>query len=326
MGNFLKENYRGLFISLLIGISAHFLAPYVLGINGVILAFLFAVVLGNLITVPGSFKQGVNYAGGTLLEFAIIFLAFSISFQSIRVLGYSKFAFVFLIVFISLLATIFLAKKFKSKDSTAWLVGFGTAICGSAAIAALAPIVSEKKEDAGIAIAVVNLFGSLGMILLPFTLQIFLNDSQIGFLLGASLQSVGNAAGAGYSLGPEVGDMALTVKLARVALLTPAVIFFSLLVITGKKDDKGSKVKFSLPYYLWIFLAITILNSVITIPENILDILKLIGTLLLTVSMAAIGLKVSFKTLWQSGKMALGFGLIIFLIQIGLSLAFAFIG
>jgi uncharacterized membrane protein YadS len=36
--------------------------------------------------------------------------------------------------------------------------------------------------------------------------------------------------------------------------------------------------------------------------------------------MAAIGLKVSFKNLWLSGRMAMGVGLIIFVVQIALSL------
>jgi len=327
MINFIKENYQGILISLLVGIGAHFLAPDIPGVNGVILAFLVAVLIGNSITIPSSCKKGINYASGTLLEYAIIFLAFSITFKDIAVLGFSKFAFVLGIVLVSLLATIFLAKKFNSKDSTAWLVGFGTAICGSSAIAALAPVVSERKEDAGIAIAVVNLLGSVGMIILPFTLQLlFTESSQIGFLLGATLQSVGNVAGAGYGLSQEIGDTALTVKLARVALLTPAVIFFSLLVNKGKKDAQGKKIKFTLPYYLWIFVAITIANSLITLPENVLEKLQLIGTLLLTVSMAAIGLKVSFQTLWQSGKMAIGFGLVIFLIQIAVSLALISVG
>lgn len=322
MPPFLKKNYQGLLFSLFIGIGAHFLAPSIPGVNGVIFAFLLAVLIGNVFKMPISFKNGIDYASGTVLEFAIIFLAFSISFQSIAALGFSTFTFVLVIVFLSLLATFFLAKRFNSKDSTSWLVGFGTAICGSSAIAALAPVVSEKKEDAGIAIAVVNLLGSVGMIVLPFTLQyLFTESSQIGFLLGASLQSVGNVAGAGYGISQEIGDTAIMIKLARVALLTPAVIFFSLLVNKGKKDEQGNAIKFSLPYYLWIFIGVTVLNSLLTIPADMLEILKLIGTLLLTVSMAAIGLKVSFKTLWQSGKMAFGFGLLIFLIQIALSLA-----
>ena len=324
MLNFLKENYLGITISIAIGLAAHFIAPHIPGVNGVILAFMLAIVLGNVIQLPSAFKSGISFSSSSLLEYAIIFLAFSISFQSIAVLGLHKFLYLLVIVVISLAATIFFAKKFKCKDSTAWLVGFGTAICGSSAIAALAPVVSDKKEDAGIAIAVVNLLGSIGMIILPFTLHyLFSADSQVGFILGASLQSVGNVAGAGYGLSTEIGDMAITVKLARVALLSPAVIIFSLMVNKGKTDGSGNKVKFSLPYYLWIFIAITILNSIINIPEYLIDTFKMAGNLLLTVSMAATGLKVSFRTLWQSGKKAIGFGFLIFLIQIAVSLGAA---
>ncbi|MCB9257157.1 MAG: putative sulfate exporter family transporter [Chitinophagales bacterium] len=316
MQKFIRENFYGLMVSLILGLVAHFLAPLIPNINGVILAFLLAVVLGNFIKLPDGAKEGVNFSSSKLLEIAIIFLAFSINFKSIANLGWQKFTFLILMVFLVLSATIVLAKLFKTKDSTAWLVGFGTAICGSSAIAAVAPVISKNKEDAGIAIAVVNLLGSLGMIVLPFALAFFvLEDSKIGFILGASLQSVGNVAGAGYGLGQEIGDAAITVKLARVALLSPAVILFSFFINRGEGAKEGEKISFSLPYYLWLFIAITIANSLLNLPSEFLDFAKELGNILLTISMAAIGLKVSFKSLWQSGKMAIGFGLIIFAVQ-----------
>lgn len=312
-----KQQLPGLLLAILLGFGAHYLAPFVPQVNGVILAFLVGVILGNVLPIHETLKPGVNYSSSKVLEFAIVFLAFSISFQSIAVIGWQKFIFVLVIVLISLLSTIWLAKRMKTNDSTGWLVGFGSAICGSSAIAAVAPIISKDKEDAGIAIAVVNLLGSIGMIILPFTLKaLFTQENEIGFILGATLQSVGNVAGAGYGLSQEIGDSALTIKLARVALLTPAVIFFSYMVKSKEADGSSSSFKFKLPYYLWIFAVITVINSVIAIPENILDILKDTGKILLTISMAAIGLKVSFKKLWQSGKMAIGFGTVIFLIQI----------
>ena len=92
------------------------------------------------------------------------------------------------------------------------------------------------------------------------------------------------------------------------------------MVKTKEADGSANSVKFNLPYYLWIFVVITVINSVITIPENILESLKDTGKILLTISMAAIGLKVSFKKLWQSGKMAIGFGTVIFLIQMAATL------
>lgn len=321
MQDFIKNKGKGILLATIVGLIAHFSAEYVPGVNGVILAFLLAVVIGNIINIPSYFKAGISYSSSTLLEYAIIFLAFSISFQSIAALGLSKFLFIILIIIITLLATILLAKKMKSKDSTAWLVGFGTAICGSSAIAAVTPMISKNKEDAGIAIAVVNLLGSVGMIALPFLLQFWITDANdLGFVLGASLQSVGNVAGAGAAISPEVRDAALIVKLSRVALLTPAVILFSYLVNKNAVQSEGKKVSFNLPYYLWIFAAITVINSVFVIPEDILNQLKFIGKILLTISMAAIGLKVSFKTLWQSGKMAIGFGSIIFAIQVAVSI------
>lgn len=317
MKTFLKENFWGVLLSAALGVTAHFLAPQVPYVNGVILAFLLALIIGNIKPLRQQFKKGVSFSSATLLEFAIIFLAFSISFQNIAILGWQKFLFVLIIVILSLVATLLIAKQLNREDSTSWLVGFGTAICGSSAIAALAPAISKNKEDAGVAIAVVNLLGSVGMILLPFTLKaIFEDDGNVGFIIGATLQSVGNVAGAGYGLSQEIGDSALTVKLARVALLTPAVIFFSFIANRSQESSKKQSISFKLPYYLWVFILITIVNSVIAIPVEILDVLKSIGKIFLTISMAAIGLKVSFKTLWESGKIAVGFGTIIFVIQI----------
>ena len=50
--------------------------------------------------------------------------------------------------------------------------------------------------------------------------------------------------------------------------------------------------------------------------------METIGKFILTVAMAAIGLKVSFKVLWQSGQKGVLFGLLIFAIQIALVGAF----
>ena len=313
----IKKYFTGVLAATILAVVAYFIAPYIPGVNGVILAFIIAIILGNLIKMPSSMKEGVNYSASKILEFAIIFLAFSISFQSIAKLGWLKFLFVLVIIIISLVATILLAKRFKTSNSTSWLVGFGTAICGSSAIAAVAPMISKSEEDTGIAIATVNLLGSVGMIVLPFLLSFIFSDANdVGFLLGANLQSVGNVAGAGYGLSQEIGDTALTVKMARVALLSPAVIFFSFLVSKSENESNGKGVSFKLPYYLWIFIGITIITSLVNIPEHILEVLQNIGKFLLTIAMAAIGLKVSFKTLWQSGKMAMGFGTLIFLIQV----------
>jgi uncharacterized membrane protein YadS len=46
--------------------------------------------------------------------------------------------------------------------------------------------------------------------------------------------------------------------------------------------------------------------------------METIGKVVLTIAMGAIGLKVNFKTLLQSGRKGLGLGLLLFVIQLGL--------
>jgi uncharacterized integral membrane protein (TIGR00698 family) len=239
-------------------------------------------------------------------------------------LGWESFLIVGIVVFVVLILTVFLAKKMNCPSSVGWLVGFGTAICGSSAIAALAPSVSKNKEDVGVAMAVVNLYGVMGMLVLPIFLTAFsFSTLESSLLLGGTLHSVGNVAGAAFGLTPEIGEQALTIKLARVALLSPGLIFFSYL--TQRNTHKNWKEYFQLPWYLWGFIAITIFVSFITLSKELIDLASVLGRILLTFAMVAIGLKVSFASLIQSGKRGLVFGLLLFIIQIvfiGLGLFF----
>jgi uncharacterized integral membrane protein (TIGR00698 family) len=145
--------------------------------------------------------------------------------------------------------------------------------------------------------AVINLLGTLGMLVLPWALLQVDWPSQdvaasaMGYLVGGSLHSVGNVAGAGFAIGKSAGDVAITVKLARVALLTPGLIFMTYLT---QRHSQGSwKRYFQLPWYLIGFILVTLLVSVIDIPKPVLKELEYIGKVILTIAMAAIGLKVS---------------------------------
>ena len=53
--------------------------------------------------------------------------------------------------------------------------------------------------------------------------ELGLNDTQAGFLIGASIHDVAQAIGGGYAFSDAAGASATIVKLARVALLAPVV-------------------------------------------------------------------------------------------------------
>ena len=314
----LHKNLNGVLLATAIGLVAHFASAYTpSSLNGILLALLLGMLVGNLVQLPASFQAGIGFTSSKLLELSVIFLAFGINYAHIADLGVASFSIVAVMVLVMVLISFFLARQVNCPGSTGWLVGFGTAICGSSAIAALAPRVAKNTEDVGIAMAVVNLFGSVGMVLLPLLLVRFdLDTKQLGLLIGGTLHSVGNVVGAGYSISDGVVEAATTIKLARVAMLSPALILFNYLV--NRHEARGWREHIRLPWYLWGFIGITVLTSLVTFPQAMLSAMGTAGKLALTIALAAIGLKVSFRELYVSGRKGLGFGLIVFAIQCGL--------
>lgn len=284
------------------------------GLNTIILALVIGILVGNIIPLPSYLAEGIKFSSGFILEIAIVLMAFGINYSQFVSLGWETIVIITISMIITLWSTLFLAKKLHCPGSTGWLVGFGTAICGSAAIAALAPNISKDKSDIGIAMAIVNLFGLLGMILLPYFVQQFYGELKSSVLLGASLHAVGNVAGAGFAISDAIGEMAVTVKLGRVALLTPALIIF--LFFIGKGQGEKTVKKQKLPWYLWVFILISIMVSIFSIPPVFLNSVKDLSSFLLAIAMVGIGLKVNIKTLLKSGRKGIAFGAIVFAIQL----------
>lgn len=308
---------KGIVLSLVIGLAAWFASPFTGALNSILLALLLGIAVTNSVKLPLVYADGIKFTSGKLLEISILFLAIGINYSDIAAIGGKTFLIITFSVFFTLLLTIYLAKVFRCPGSSGWLIGFGTAICGSSAIAALAPSIANKskKEDVAISMAVINLYGSIGMIVLPLILSA-INASYLttGTILGGSLHSVGNVAGAAYGINNSVGEGAIAIKLGRVALLSPGLIFFSLLINKGEKMLWYKRL--SLPWYLWGFIAISIFVSFIPIPKGILTSFDTLGKIILTVAMAAIGLRVGLKNLFVSGRSGLVFGFVIFLIHV----------
>lgn len=303
----------GFFLVTSITLVAFVAYPHIPGANEILLGLLLGITVGNLGTLPSRVASGVSLLSKDGLNVSIIFLGFGISFQQIGRVGWEMVLLLALTVGIMLVLTYVLAQVFRCKTSTGWLVGFGTAICGSSAIAALAGSVQKEKEDAGIAIAVVNLLGLAGMLVLPAILTLLPgSDVSRATLLGGTLHAVGNVAGAGYVLGDAVGELALTIKLGRVALLAPGLLFFNWLI---NRSLPGSRY-LSLPYYIWGFILAVSVVSFVPLPDVLLNGLKMTGKILLTLAMTAIGLNISVRRLISMGRIAMGFGLVIFLLQI----------
>ncbi len=316
-----KKNYKGLLVSIIAGLAAIGLETQTpSALNSILLALILGIIVGNFFSLSETIEPGIGYAGSKMLELSILFLAVGINYTEITKLGVTSFVALAAVIGTVLTLTLVMSKKFSCPTYTGILVGFGTAICGSSAIAALSPSLPNKaKEDVAISMAVVNLLGTVGMLGMPVILMQFsLPAADVGYIIGSTLHSVGNVAGAGFTIGKEAGDAAITVKLARVALLTPGLMYMNYLVNRGANPNWKSY--FKLPWYLIGFVLVTLLVSLVDIPSDASKQLEYVGKVILTIAMFAIGTKVSIKKLFTAGNRGLRFGLVIFLIQITLVL------
>jgi uncharacterized membrane protein YadS len=120
--------------------------------------------------------------------------------------------------------------------------------------------------------------------------------------------------GAAYGISDALGNEALAIKMARVALLTPALL---VIVAMNRSENKTSeRIKVKIPWYIYGFLLITAFVSILEIPIELIEWNEWFGKIALTVAMAAIGLNVNLKELLISGKKGLLFGLLIFMAQL----------
>jgi uncharacterized integral membrane protein (TIGR00698 family) len=313
----MRTKLPGISLAVGLGLAAIFLSALTPSfLNSYLLALLVGMILAPSVNKVPQLDAGISLSSAKMLEWSVVLLAFSIDYKAIGAIGATDFAVIIIVVLVVLVATYYLSKVLSCPGKTGWLVGFGTAICGSSAIAALAPKIKANKEDVAISLASVNLLGSLAMVLLPFVFEFYpLLEKEMAFLIGASLHSVGNVAGAGFSVSEEVGQLALVYKMARVALLSPALLF---MVWLDSRKSNEQKFRFQLPWYLIVFIAVSIFVSFFPLPTFLLKGSETIGKIILTIAMAAIGLMVDVFRLLKAGQRGLVFALVVFAIQIGL--------
>lgn len=305
----------GIGIAFTLAIAAYFIAPLIPYVNGVLLALALGILIANLNILPSASHAGIAFSSKKVLEWAIIFMGFGIQFSEISAAGLTPIIIIISVIGIVLIIGAKQSIKFPSNTVVNELITFGTAICGTSAVAALAPKISASKSCTGVAIAVVNLYGLIGMIVIPLLFVYWMPANQIALLLGSTLHGVGNVTGAAYSINTEIGNLALTFKLTRVALLAPALIIFSSLL----KSKAGGKSTLSIPYYVIGFVLTSVIASVYSPTGDELMYAQNLGGFLMIMAMGAIGMQISITDILTQGKSALKWGAIIFGIQVAVA-------
>lgn len=321
-----------------------------LHLSSLILAILLGMVINNLVKLPGFLSDGIRFSAKKILRLAIILLGFKLSFADVLQIGGKGLIAVTVVTAATMLFTIWLGKRMGLDEKLTMLIGAGTSICGASAIAAVAPVVKAEEKDTSFAIAAITLFGTLSMFVYPILYKLFhIPEMLYSIWAGASIHEVAQVVAAGFAAGEGAGEFATLVKLARVLLVIPITLILgwrearktvdeahegndvlsgAMLEranngMAGRSEQKAGRGKMVIPWFVFGFLAMVIVNSVGILPTTTVQGIVKFDGFLLTWSMVGLGLETSLEKMKKVGLKPFyaGFVVTVFIAILGFLLA-----
>jgi len=321
----------GIGITLVIAIAAKYAAmlpPF--GIIGpLVIAILLGMVWRAALPVPEAAAGGIAFSSKKLLRFGIILLGMRLNLQDIVQAGPKVFAIAAFNVAFGLLVVYWISRLLRIEQKLGMLTACGTAICGAAAVAAIAPQVKADDKETAVGVAVIAVLGTL--FTLAYTLLypvLGLTPSGYGVFSGATLHEIAHVLAAAAPGGQGAVDTALLVKLTRVALLVPVAVFVGWWFRRRETNQKGGvkseNTPLPIPWFIFGFLFMSGINTLGVIPAAFAGQMVAAAYLLIAMAMAGLGLNIELRTFRSlgGGPFAAGFIGSVLLSLFGLTLVY----
>lgn len=294
-----------------------------LHLGALLLVILLGMAVASLLVLPDLVVPGVRLAQRPVLRWAVAGLGFRLSLGEVLQIGAAGLAVVTVSTIGSLAFGWWIARRLGVPEKLALLLGVGTAICGASAIVAADSVVQAEKRDTAVALGVITLFGTAGIILYPWIGRMLgLSDQLFGIWDGASLHETAQVVAAGFGMSEEAARVATVVKLARICLLAP-VVFWLAWWLPRHQTAAGTAKVSAIPWFLLMFVVFAGVNSTGVIPEEALKILRRADLWLLCVGMAGVGLQTGVGDLRAAGVRPLVAGLLQWIVLAVMSLGLA---
>ena len=286
-------------------------------LGGVAGALFSGLIIGNLFRVGGRFSSGIRFCEKTVLSTAIALMGVELQLAVLHRMGAWVLPLALATVSLSVGSGYAWGRLLGFSRKLSLLLATGNSVCGSSAIAAMAPSINAEEEDVGLSIGAVNLLGTLGIVFIPFlAVSLGLNTLQSAILTGGSLQAVGQVAAAGFAMSATIGKWALVVKMSRVLMIVPLVLVVPRLLHT--QEPLGAQAgRKAFPLYIAGFVFFSILGTLAG-PASALTVgLKTAGQGLMMVAMLAIGLNIRMDRILKAAPRALVTVALSTMVQIG---------
>lgn len=307
--------------------------PQLALLGPLVIALLVGIAWRAALGLPDRATAGVRFSARTLLRIGIVLLGVRLDFVLLAQVGPVILLGNLLVVVLGLLAIDRLGSLLGVGKGLRLGIAIGTSVCGASAIVAAIPVIRAKDEDASVAVGIISVLGTIGV--LGYTLAaVALDPPDIlyGVLVGSTLQEVAQVLAAGYASGTEAGDLAVLVKLSRVALLAPALLGLSLLARRhdgadgeeGAAEGSGGRTPL-VPGFLAGFLIVGVLNSMNVFPPALASAMQTASLLLTAAAMVGLGLGVDLAIFRKVGARALLLGTAGFAVLVGLMIPYGLV-
>lgn len=291
-----------------------------LGLSALTLAILLGMAIGH---VPGHQRWltagTIQFARHTLLRAGVVLYGARLTLAQVHDLGASGVVIPLLVLAATMLSGAWVGTRvFGLSRSQAVLVAAGSAVCGAAAVLAVAPAVRASPRETAVAIASVVLFGTAGIFLYPWLYALAMHagvavaPAHFGVYIGSTLHEVAQVIAAARPLGDDAANAAVVSKMVRVLALAPLLVVLACTMpAEGLALEAGSgegalrraagHAWRAMPWFAAGLLGVTLLNSAGAIPATWHAPIDAIDTGMLACAMFAIGTQTHVPMLLKSG-------------------------
>jgi len=298
---------------------------------GILLGMMIARLCAGFLTDQhrSHFDCGIKYASKKLLQYSIILLGFEMDLMNVLRIG-KQSLFIILFTLSASFITAFIVGKFLGLEGkmTA-LIGVGTSICGGSAIAATAPVIQAEDKDVSQAISTIFLFNIAAVFIFPVLGQALgMSDIGFGMWAGTAINDTSSVVAAGAAWSNISGNntalaFATVVKLTRTLMIVPITLVLAFYMMKQKRNtDFEVKFKFRdiFPWFVLAFIAATVLNTLLGVPDLLSQIIVSIGKFGIVMAMAGVGLNTDIHKLLTNGGKPILLGLCCWFSVAGVSL------
>jgi uncharacterized integral membrane protein (TIGR00698 family) len=276
--------------------------------EGAISPLFMSMVLGLIVVNSGGWNESGNeaatFAAKRCLRIGVILLGFQISIDKFMEVGLKGLIAIVIIVMGVFIGLRFVARRVGLTDSLSTLIAGGFAICGATAIAAISSTRKSEERDVSYAVALVALCGTLSVFVIPLLANLFsLSDATAGAWIGAAVHDVGQVIATASLMSPEALDSAVIVKLTRVVLLIPLILFLS-----ANNPEKKS-LRSAAPTFVIGFVICAIAVNALSLPESVITTGKELSKIFLSLGLFGMGLGVRWASIKALGSKPLLVGL-----------------